>query len=650
MYRIWISGALLLLSLSIANPSKVYGQSNDNQLLSGVVEGFYGTPWTSEQRLDLIRFMGEFGLGHYVYAPKDDPLHRGRWRELYPDSTLSAFENLLKAGDESQVTIWFAISPGLSIRYSSDEDFEKLKAKLGQVIDAGFRHVALFLDDVPERLQHPEDREAYSNIAYAHGDLIQRLYAYLNERGVQLWVCPTVYADSFGEQSYLNALGPLMPPDVPLFWTGPDVASPDITEADVARWTGRTGSKPLVWDNYPVNDYEVWRPFLGPYPSRDPDGVRSTLGFIANPGPSIYSSMVGLATLAEMLSDPAGYEAAGAHERALRAMFGDEVYPKLAPIVEFYGAYGWEDHPLSGLYKPGMPIRVTELDSALTALEVHLGELGAYGGVRLKGLVQEVDGYLQNSKRRLENMKSDEKYTKVGDELVYDASLDQYTAQKVRQPLNVRSRDWRRVKRHPLYRDGVDDKQEFVYYDVQYAATKDTLYTRLSFRIGTFIYLDNQSMYGGNLATLAVAADPSTHQMHPSAGDLFVVSTPGNPFTELSRFTLKLGGFASRGIADINLRQISSFFHQFAVVPEPEDRQLFDGVRMESHNERGEFFLMAAIPMAGKNAALLNWSLNLFTTVDSPSSTTSTATFNWMASRRAYLGNPQTWVRVQISD
>lgn len=622
-------------------------------MLSGVVEGFYGTPWTSEQRLDLIRFMGEFGLGHYVYAPKDDPLHRGRWRELYPDSTLSAFESLLKAGRDSQVTIWFAISPGLSIRYSSEEDFEKLKAKLGQVIDAGFQHVALFLDDVPERLQHADDRELYSSIAYAHGDLIQRLHAYLNERGVQLWVCPTVYADSFGEQTYLDALGPLMPKGVPLFWTGPDVASPDITEADVARWTGRTGSKPLVWDNYPVNDYEVWRPFLGPYPPRDPDGVRSTLGFIANPGPSIYSSMVGLATLAEMLSDPAGYDATAAHERALRAMFGDEVYPKLAPVVEFYSAYGWEDHPLSGLYKPGMPIRVTELDSALTALEAHLGELGAYGdgNVRLKGLVREVEGYLHDSKRRLESMKSDEKYTKIGDELVYDSSLDQYTARKVRQPLNVRSRDWRSVKRHPLYRDGVDYKQEFVYYDVQYAATDDTLYTRLSFKIGTFIYLDSQSMYSGNLATLAVAADPSTHHMHPSTGDLFIVSTPGDPFVELSRFTLKLGGFASRGIADINLRQISSFFHQFAIVPDPVDRHLFDGVRMESHNEKSDFFLMAAIPRAGKNVALLNWSLNLFTTVgNADPSPSTTATFNWMASRRAYLGNPQTWVRVQISD
>jgi hypothetical protein len=653
MIRIWkyFIGALITANLFV--PQQLLGQeNNESQLLTGVVEGFYGTPWSPEQRLDLIQFMGEFGLKHYVYAPKDDPLHRSRWAELYPDSSLIKFEHLLDYGDKNHVTIWFAISPGLSIRYSNDEDFAKLTNKLEQVLQSGFRHVALFLDDVPERLQHAEDREVYSNIAYAHADLIQRLHAYLIERGVELWVCPTVYADSFGDQKYLNALGPMMPAGVPLFWTGPDVASPDITAADVSRWMNRTGSKPLVWDNYPVNDYEVWRPFLGPYPARDADGVNSTLGFIANPGPSIYTSMVGLATLADLIEDPVGYRPAIAHERSLRRLFGDDVYPLLAPVVEFYSAYGWEDHHLSGLYKPGMPIKVIELDSVLTAMKLLLGELRAYAGGnrRLEGFILEVEGYLQNSQNRLNDMKSDSRYSVIGDELVFNDALDRYAASTVRRPLTVDSRDWRSVKRHRLYRDGILDKQEVVYYDVQYAATTDTLYTRMSFKTGTYIYLDSQTMYGGNLATLAVAADPSSAEMHPSPGDLFIVTTPGDPFVELSRFTLNLGGFASRGIADINLRQISSFFHQFAVVPSAEDRFLFDGVRLESYNEKSDFFLMAAIPRRGHNEMLLNWSLNLFTTVEGVSQPSATATFNWMASRRSYLGNPQTWVRIQISD
>jgi len=112
-----------------------------------------------------------------------------------------------------------------------------------------------------------------------------------------------------------------------------------------------------------------------------------------------------------------------------------------------------------------------------------------------------------------------------------------------------------------------------------------------------------------------------------------------------------LGGFASRGIADINLRQVSSFFHQFAVIPESDNRILFDGVRVEGYNDKSDFFLMAAIPRNGRNEMRLNWSLSLFTTIaDNGESSPRKGTFNWMASRRPYLGNPNTWVRIQISN
>jgi hypothetical protein len=653
----WISThtAIFLLWVTLVSlPTQLKAQSHSgDQLLTGVVEGFYGTPWTPEQRVDLIQFMGEFGLKHYVYAPKDDPLHRNRWSEPYPDSNLQKFGQLLELGEQNGVTIWFAISPGLSIRYSNDEDFSKLTAKLDQVMNAGFRNVALFLDDVPERLQHEEDREVYSNIAYAHADLIQRLHAYLLERGVALWVCPTVYTDSFGDQQHLSALGPLVPDGVPLFWTGPDVASPDITKADVDRWTKRTGSTPLIWDNYPVNDFEVWRPFLGPYPPRDPDGVRSTLGFIANPGPSMYTSMVGLAALVDLVSAPDQYNPDSAHRDALIKLFGEDAYPLVRPIVDFYSAYGWEDHAFSGLYKPGTPLLVSRTDSLIAGMKTHLENLRNVSSknARLTGFLSEVSGYFEASVARYDNMKADPNYWVFNDSLLFNDELDRYTAKSVRRPLSVNSRDWSQIPRKPMFRDGVAEDSDFNYYDVQYAATPDTLFTRIMFKAGTYVYIDQQTMFGGNLATLSVSARPSESMMHPADGDLFVVTTPGNPFIELSRFTLKLGGFASRGIADINLRQISSFFHQFAVVPAPEYRNLFDGVRVEGYNEKNEFYLMAAIPRNGRNEILLNWSLNLFTTVaGSDTENPRSATFNWMASRRSYLGNPQTWVRIQIPD
>ena len=43
--------------------------------LRGVVEGFYGTPWSHQVRLSLIDYYGRNKLNEYVYGPKDDPYH-----------------------------------------------------------------------------------------------------------------------------------------------------------------------------------------------------------------------------------------------------------------------------------------------------------------------------------------------------------------------------------------------------------------------------------------------------------------------------------------------------------------------------------------------------------------------------------------------
>ncbi len=44
--------------------------------LRGIIEGFYGKPWSDENRIDIIRFCGKNKMNAYWYAPKDDPYHR----------------------------------------------------------------------------------------------------------------------------------------------------------------------------------------------------------------------------------------------------------------------------------------------------------------------------------------------------------------------------------------------------------------------------------------------------------------------------------------------------------------------------------------------------------------------------------------------
>ncbi|MBQ9478849.1 MAG: beta-N-acetylglucosaminidase domain-containing protein, partial [Selenomonadaceae bacterium] len=106
--------------------------------IRGVIEGFYGQPWSHQQRLELMSFCREHNLNAYIYAPKDDPYHRAQWREPYPDDQLERLRELIGAADRNGVEFIFAVSPGLDLDYS-DADIQSMLDKLSSVYDLGCR-------------------------------------------------------------------------------------------------------------------------------------------------------------------------------------------------------------------------------------------------------------------------------------------------------------------------------------------------------------------------------------------------------------------------------------------------------------------------------------------------------------------------------
>ncbi|MDE6146307.1 MAG: beta-N-acetylglucosaminidase domain-containing protein, partial [Muribaculaceae bacterium] len=52
--------------------------------IRGVIEGFYGNPWSHEARISMFEFMGRHKMNEYTYGPKNDPYHRGSWATPYP--------------------------------------------------------------------------------------------------------------------------------------------------------------------------------------------------------------------------------------------------------------------------------------------------------------------------------------------------------------------------------------------------------------------------------------------------------------------------------------------------------------------------------------------------------------------------------------
>ena len=41
----------------------------------GFIEGYYGIPWSDDDRISLMQFGGEFKMNAYIFAPKDDAYH-----------------------------------------------------------------------------------------------------------------------------------------------------------------------------------------------------------------------------------------------------------------------------------------------------------------------------------------------------------------------------------------------------------------------------------------------------------------------------------------------------------------------------------------------------------------------------------------------
>lgn len=238
--------------------------------IRGIIEGFYGKPWTKEDRKDCLKFLHDTKMNTYMYAPKDDALQRHRWRELYDEEMTRHFEELLELSEAYRLDFWYMISPGNDIKYTDPADMKVLKDKLKQLIDLGVTHFGLLLDDIDYELKG-ENKRRFGSSARAHAFIINDINAYLKtELAVySLVACPTEYDNDF-DSLYLEELNEALDKEVPLFWTGPSTLARRITTDEVTRMANIYQREMIIWDNVPVNDFEQdnQRLFLSPYTNR----------------------------------------------------------------------------------------------------------------------------------------------------------------------------------------------------------------------------------------------------------------------------------------------------------------------------------------------------------------------------------------------
>lgn len=225
----------------------------------GIIEGFYGEPWSWDARADAVAFLGSSGFGAYIYAPKADAFLRRQWREPHPAGTADELARLAAHCKTHTVRFGVGLSP-----YELYLDFDDAaRAALGRklaFLDAiGIDDLAILFDDM---------RGDLPDLAARQIEIIDWIAG--RTGASRMIVCPSYYSDDpildrvFGARpaDYLETLGAALDPAIEIMWTGERVCSRKIGVAHLTRVAGTLRRKPFLWDNYPVNDGPRMSPFL----------------------------------------------------------------------------------------------------------------------------------------------------------------------------------------------------------------------------------------------------------------------------------------------------------------------------------------------------------------------------------------------------
>jgi len=98
--------------------------------IRGVIEGFYGPPWSHAERLDFLEFMAQHKFNMFVFSPKDEPILRHLWASEPDQEWVERVQELRAKAESLGIRFAVALSPGLSIRYSSEGHRKLLRNKL----------------------------------------------------------------------------------------------------------------------------------------------------------------------------------------------------------------------------------------------------------------------------------------------------------------------------------------------------------------------------------------------------------------------------------------------------------------------------------------------------------------------------------------
>lgn len=277
----------------------------------GVIEGFYGNPWSQKDRLRQFDFYGQNKMNTYVYGPKDDPYHRAHWRDPYPEKEAAQLKELVERAKSNKVQFVWACHPGGDIKWNKN-DSDAIVNKLSHMYDLGVRTFAIFFDDIGGEGARGEKQAGLLN--YITDNFIHK-----HKDANPLIICPTVYNKAWAGSEYLPALGKSLYPEVRIMWTGNSVV--DMIQKEDMEWiNGQIGRKAFIWLNYPVSDYCVDYLLMGKTYGNGLDIADMVSGFCSNPMEYAEASKVSLFSIADYTWNMPVYNAESSWEKAIKSI------------------------------------------------------------------------------------------------------------------------------------------------------------------------------------------------------------------------------------------------------------------------------------------------------------------------------------------
>lgn len=290
----------------------------------GVVEGFYGPLWDWQDRRQLIDRLTPVGYRFYLYAPKADRYLRRDWQTLHPREELDNLQAFADYCRCSGVRFGVGLSPYEVFNDFDDRARDALKTKI-QVLDAiGTEELAILFDDM---------RSSIPDLAGVQTEIVHWIAGQTKARTVS--ICPTYYSSDpvldrvFGPRpdGYLEQLGRQLDPEIRVFWTGEEVCSREISPGHLREVGDQLQRKPLLWDNYPVNDGERMSRHLHlrAFTGRPAANAGLLCGHAINPALQPVLTQIPALTLASSYERGEQYCYGAAFKEAARLVLGERL-------------------------------------------------------------------------------------------------------------------------------------------------------------------------------------------------------------------------------------------------------------------------------------------------------------------------------------